>query len=123
MCQVSQEKHSWSPIQWKRWAMVLALSCLARIVKDAQSHRSQYEHALGKSKLSFVQQRHLETLFNSNTPCPLLHFSCGKKLHTKFIKQSTSQPRINIQPTLNFRWMCDHLKRFLFFFLQNLSSR
>lgn len=49
--QDSQEKHSQSPIQWKRWAAILTLNCIVCNIKNTQFHHLQ--HLLCKSKPLF----------------------------------------------------------------------
>lgn len=50
----------------------------------------------GYTITSFTISNVHKPFFNRSTTCPILDFSC-EKLHTKFLKQSTSESHTNIQ--------------------------
>lgn len=64
----------------------------------------------GYTITSFTISNVHKPFFNRSTTCPILDFSC-EKLHTKFLKQSTSESHTNIQMIRNSQWICDHCKR------------
>lgn len=85
----------------------MALSCLAcniryTITSFTVSTVQEQTHLFSRGTLKHCS---VEALLVLSLISP-----AGKKLYTKFIKQSTSETQTNIQTILNFQWACDHLK-------------